>query len=386
MKLLVSLLLLVIAVTSYAQDARKDYIVSMKGKPYIEEIPTIRTGIIKEKLPATHGYLMSLNDAEVEEIKQNKRVKYIEEDLLISLESRQIQYPTFEWNLDRIDDRLWEDTNNSTYEYDYTGQGVDIYIIDSGIFKDDPEFEGRAVRGYGRTPTFGCSTHGHGVASVAGGRTHGVAKQVRLVDVHVFPCNQAAPISDIIKGVDYIIKTAKRSKRHSIANMSFGVETTRSFALEDATRQLFLARILPVIAAGNFGIDACNTSPAAVKEGLVVSGFMSGDNGWGFNNSPSCQNCGFNWGSCVDLYAPGLAGARWIDVNNQYRDGAFGGTSYAAPHGAGVAALYWEANPDATVQQVHDAIIENATPNALYNFPSSIQTPNLILYSLWDGS
>jgi len=370
------LTLLLVSVTCFAQE---EYIVSLK--PGTKLVPRKLAGKIKEKLPIINGYVVVMSDEDIVQLwaEDSVSLNYTERNKTVSL-SRTTQSPTYLWNLARIDERIW--SNDDIYQYDFTGAGVDIYVVDTGLFKQDPEFTGRVVKGYGQAPKIGCNTHGHSVAAVAGGETHGVAKDVILIDVHVYPCQSVASVSDVIKGLDWIHRTIQRSTRNSIVNMSLGTENTRSLALEQATQELYNDGALPVIAAGNWGVDACTTSPSHVTDALVVSGFMEGEIAWGFNSSPVCQNCGFNWGPCVDIYAPGYAGGRWIDSNGLFQDGGFAGTSFAAPHGSGTAALYWQAHPTATNQEVHDAIIANGTPDVLFGVQPN--TPNLVIYSLWD--
>ena len=197
------------------------------------------------------------------------------------------------FGLDRIDQR--DLPLNSTYDYDTDASVVDVYIIDTGIRSTHTEFGGRVSAvgftaiddGNGMTD---CHGHGTHVAGTVGGATYGVAKGVTLHAVRVLSCTGSGSTSGVIAGVDWV--TANHVKP-AVANMSLGGGA--STALDDAVRNSIAAGVVYAIAAGNSNTNACSSSPARVTQALTVGSSTSGDARSSFSN----------FGTCVDLFAPG---------------------------------------------------------------------------------
>ena len=255
------------------------------------------------------------------------------------------------WGLDRINQRFLPFDLDTTMPY--TGAGVTVYVIDSGVI-NVPEFDGRVRQGYGRHDV-NCSSHATGIAGIVGGSTYGVAKQVNIVSVKVY-CSGDVTIDtpekglSLLKGLAWVYRDAKRNSRTSVAVIP--LNGGRNLELDDAVRKLTTVNVVPVVSAGNgdqFGPkNACNYSPSAVLEALVVGGTRADDTALPYSN----------YGPCVDLYAPGEG--VWT-VWNTGELTWMSGTSYAAPHVAGVAAQYLELHPFASVAEVHQAVVNNAT-------------------------
>jgi subtilisin family serine protease len=267
------------------------------------------------------------------------------------------------WNLDRIDQS--DLPLNDTYTYSATGVGVNAYIVDTGIRTTHVEFGGRATLdftaiddGYGAT---GCHWHGTHVAGTIGGVTVGVAKNVLLHSVRVLDCNASGSWSAIIAGIDWV--TANRILP---AVMNVSISGGFSQAVNDAIDRATAAGITVVTAAGNYSADACGYSPASAVTSITVAG--SGDS--------DARVISSDFGACIDIIAPGdnIVSAwntsdTWLDVAT--------GTSMAAPHVAGAAALYLERNPSATPASVATALFTVASVGKIKGFSSD--TPNLLL-------
>lgn len=264
------------------------------------------------------------------------------------------------WNLDRIDQRYWP-VDGASYAPAATGRGVTVYVVDTGIQLDHPEFEGRAVKGFGKPNVDGCSGHGTHVAGTIGSKTYGVAKDVTLVSVRVYPCSGPTTAKTILDGLDWIAR--QRKKGPAVVNISI-VQT--SFSMDAEVQTLINKGYTVVVSAGNYSADACNYSPARLPDVITVGSIDEAD-----TYDPST-----NYGPCIDLFAPGM----WI-VSTWNDGGTFplSGTSTAAPHVAGVAALYLEDHPNASPAEVRNAIVSNATSSVIYNVPPN--TANLLLYS-----
>jgi subtilisin family serine protease len=331
---------------------------------------------------ALKGFSIRLSEEAAIALSQDPRIDYVEEDGKVSISATQFGAP---WGLDRIDQRNLP--LSSTYTYTNTGAGVNAYVIDGGIRITHQQFGGRAFKGTDTidddnnpsTPAandhpFGldgidCSGHGTHVAGTIGGTTYGVAKNVRLHSVRVFPCNGLGASSNIIAGIDWV---AANHIKPAVANMSFGGPPDT--ATDNAVRNLIARGVTCVVAAGNANSDAGNVSPAHVTEALTISATDASDFRAVFN---VFTGSAANYGSVVDLFAPGhdITSAWWL---SDTATNTISGTSMAAPHVAGVAALYLQTHQFATPNEVGGVIKHTATKNVV-NDPGP-GSPNRLLF------
>ena len=311
---------------------------------------------------ALNGFAAVMSDAKKTELSMDARVKEIEPD---EIEVEETVQTGATWGLDRTDQRSPDLDKN--YSYTSTGSGVTVYIIDTGILLNHTEFGSRATKGYDALTLNGnasdCNGHVTHVASTVGGTRYGIAKAVNLVSVRVLDCHGSGTMSGVIAGVNWV--TAHRAP-NAVVNMSLGGSVSR--ALDDAVAASIASGVTYVLAAGNNNGDACNISPARAPAAITVGATDISDRKATFSN----------FGSCLDIFAPGVAiSGAWIGSTTATN--TISGTSMAAPHVAGVAALFLSQHPGAAPQQVRDAIVGNATPNAVSN--AVALSPNLLLYS-----
>jgi subtilisin family serine protease len=345
-----------------------DSVVGEKGlysiAPYIaDDMALTYHGKLKHVYQhAINGFAAEMSEEDAERLSEDFRVKFVEEDAVMTADATQNNPP---WGLDRIDQR--NRPLSGTYTYNFTGSGVRVYVIDTGIRTTHTQFAGRASNVFDAFGGNGADCNGHGthVAGTVGGSTYGVAKSALLRGVRVLDCNGSGSTSGVISGVDWV---RINHINPAIANMSLGGGV--STALDTAVNNLSNSGVTIAVAAGNSNANACNFSPARAANAITVGSTTTTDGRSSFSN----------FGTCLDLFAPG-SGILSAWFSSDTATATLSGTSMASPHVAGVAALYKQANPSASSTTIRNAIVNNATTNVITNVGTG--SPNRLLYSLF---
>ena len=316
---------------------------------------------------ALRGAAMTItNPKRAEALARNPNVMLVEQDGYVSVDATQSNAT---WGLDRIDQASLP--LSGSYTYNTTASNVNVYIIDTGIRTTHSDFGGRAYHGYDAVDNdynaTDCNGHGTHVAGTVGGSTWGVAKGVKLYGVRVLDCNGSGTNSGVIAGIDWV---TQNHVAPAVANMSLGGGA--STALDNAVASSISSGVTYAVAAGNDNVNACNSSPARVSSALTVGSSTSSDARSSFSN----------YGSCLDLFAPGSSITSTWHTSNSATN-TISGTSMASPHVAGAAALYLAGNPGASPATVNQAIIGAASSGKLSSIGSG--SPNLLLYTLSGG-
>jgi len=298
-------------------------------------------------------------------------VAFIEQVQTVSLIAEQTGAT---WGLDRVDqpDRPLD----TKYKYNHTGTGVQAFIIDTGIRADHIEFGTRVdtFNGFSAFDDNPNDCHGHGthVAGTVGGTIYGVAKEVTLIPVRVLDCGGSGSTAGVIAGVDHVARYKTNNSSHAVvANMSLG--GSASSAMDNAVKGAVDKGVVVVVAAGNSNLNACNYSPAREPSAITVGATTSSDARASYSN----------FGTCLDLFAPGST-IRSAYIRTTTDVVEMSGTSMASPHVAGVAALVLQSTPSAKPAAVRNFIVDNATPGKVTS--AGTGSPNLLLYSLATGT
>ena len=313
---------------------------------------------------ALNGFTADLTASQVAALAQDPSVTRIEPDRVVGIDAT--QNPAT-WGLDRIDQRTLP--LNSTYTYTVTGTGVKAYIIDTGILGTHSDFGGRVLSGYTAISdgngTTDCNGHGTHVAGTVGGTTYGVAKGVSLVPVRVLSCAGSGTNTGVIAGIDWV--TADHAAgTPAVANMSLGGSSSAS--LNAAVARSVADGITYTVAAGNSNTDACTSSPASEPTAITV----------GATGSTDARASYSNFGTCLDIFAPGSSiTSDWYTSTTA--TATISGTSMAAPHVAGVAALLLSADATATPATIASRLLATATPSVVTDPQAG--SPNLLLAS-----
>jgi subtilisin family serine protease len=335
-----------------------DYIVVLREGVDPENLVRVK-GVKAKHLyrSVVNGFAVSLNADQLEAIRADPNVEYVEEDQQIDMDATQSGAT---WGIDRIDQV--NRPLSGTYTYNTTASGVYAYIIDTGIYASHSQFGGRASNVYDALGGNGTDCNGHGthVAGTVGSSTYGVAKGVQLRGLRTLNCSGSGATSGIISAIDWV---RVNRVNPAVANLSLG--GGYSSTLNTAINNLANSGVFVAVAAGNENQNACNVSPASAASATTVAATTSTDAKASYSN----------YGSCVDVYAPGSSiTSTWLNGGTN----TISGTSMASPHVAGVGALYKATFGNAATSTIDSWIKTNAVANLVTG--NITGTPNRLLF------
>ncbi|MCX5204100.1 S8 family peptidase [Streptomyces sp. NBC_00237] len=312
---------------------------------------------------ALNGYALKASSAQARRLAADPKVASVTQDTTVSLKHTQKNPPS--WGLDRIDqDDLPLDRSYTWPES--AGAGVHVYVIDSGLRTTHQDFGGRASSGWDfvENDPVAQDANGHGthVAGTAVGETYGVAKKAEVVGVRVLDGEGGGTTASVIAGIDWV---AKNARKPAVANMSLG--GVANAQLDAAVRNAIASGVTFVLAAGNDSLPASLFSPGRVKEGLTV----------GASDIKDRQAPFSNWGTRLDLYAPGVDITSALSADDTAK-GVSSGTSMAAPHVTGAAALYLADHAWASPAEVGKALTGRAVTGKVKG--AGLGSPNRLLH------
>jgi aqualysin 1 len=288
---------------------------------------------------ALKGYAATIPNDRVAAVRGDDRVAYVEPDGSVSATAQVLP-----WGIDRID----ADASPTALAGNGSGAvtNVNAYVIDTGIDASHPDLNVVRSVNYAGGRNTDCNGHGTHVAGTIAARDNGidvvgVVPGAPLTAVKVLGCSGSGSTSGVIAGIDWVTANAVKP---AVANMSLGGGASQ--ALDDAVRNSAASRVVYSIAAGNDGVDACTQSPAraGASDGIVTTAAT---------DSSNSEASWSNYGSCVDLWAPGVS---ILSTRKGGGTTTMSGTSMASPHVGGSAALYLSGHTDATPASVESAL------------------------------
>ncbi|MDG4775180.1 S8 family peptidase [Solwaraspora sp. WMMD792] len=331
---------------------------------------------------ALTGFAATMSESAARRLAARPDVAYVEQDGVVRAQATQVNPPS--WGLDRIDQRNLP--LDSSYTYPTTASRVRAYVIDTGVRVTHTTFGGRASWGTNTTGDGNdtdCNGHGTHVAGTIGGSQYGVAKGVSLIAVKVLTCTGSGSFAGVAAGVDWVTGHHATGVP-AVATMSLGGAGPNA-TVENAVRNSIADGVVYAIASGSSDADACDFTPARVAEAITVNASTRTDARASFSN----------WGACTDIFAPG-EGITSAWNTSDTATNTISGTSTAAPHVAGTAALILAASPHMTPAQVATTMFDDSTPNKITNpgtgspnrllfVAQDFPLPSAVLYRFWNG-
>ncbi|WP_051287339.1 S8 family peptidase [Paenibacillus taiwanensis] len=340
-----------------AQEEKRQYFISFKSQINTALIYSLG-GKIVESYPDLTMILAELSAANAAKLKGDPQIEFVEQDRAIHVLPEQgttveremshlsqfNQGQVIQWGAQKV-------KAIEAQQEGYMGKGIKIGIIDSGI---DYTHEDLSIAG-GVNIIDGSANfmddYGHGteIAGIIGALPNhigvlGIAPDARIYGIKVLDAKGDGHISHVVKGITWSI-----DHHMDIVNLSFQTKEN-SKALKKVIKKAYQKGLLLIGAAGNNGFNEGNTVeyPAAYKEVIAVGAINSRDERTFYSGR----------GKELDVMAPG-ASIYSTTLHHQYTMTL--GTSMAAAHVSGVAALIMEAKPHLNNREIRSIVMHTAS-------------------------
>ncbi|KAI8868165.1 cuticle-degrading serine protease [Ramicandelaber brevisporus] len=332
--------------------------------------PAITSQVHHSYSSVFQGYAGTFHPDMLDKLRAMADVAYIEPDQMARAGALQTDAP---WNLERINSRA-RPSSPYTFNYDpNAGQGVDVYVLDTGIYTQHQDFEGRATWGANFVDSVNSDQNSHGshCAGTVGSKTWGVAKKANLIAVKVLNAQGSGAWSGMISGLDWVVKRHKANVgragfKGSVVSMS--IYGARSTAMNDAAAATVNAGVPIAVCGGNDNANSCDYSPASAEGTMTVGATDVNDNFASFSN----------WGTCTDILAGGV-NVPSVSTTCATCWKTMSGTSMATPAIAGIfATLLSQSNVLLTPAQLIQKVKADSTKNAISGLSNG--TPNQVAY------
>jgi subtilisin family serine protease len=354
----------------------RDEISKKEIRQVVQELTSRNRRVLRLYSNILNGFAIRLTEQQAQELSQDERVEYVEEDAKMSVNQVALtpcgtaakdghipKCVSQQASPDYLD-RLNQNTSSldGVYTQSGTGKNINVYVMDTGVLTTHTDFQGRATSVYDATKlndgnsSKDCNGHGTFVAGLIGGSVYGIAKEANIRSVRVLDCTGAGSTSNIIAAIDWITANAPRP---SVVNMSFG--GAKDTSLQNAVQNAIKLNYVFVVAAGNDNVDVSGVSPASVAPAYTVGSRDTEENRAAFSN----------YGGSVDYYLPGVN--IYSVFNTSTTSQAIGsGTSFSAPIVAGMFAvqLEWDSDPKKAASAVAN-LLKSAKLDKAPNNPSS---------------
>lgn len=357
------------------------YLVSLRSNESLDAFRHFEIGYpLKDKVESMISHTFSIGklagfsgnftDAMVARLKKCPLIASITPDVVFRTMDVQENAPRHLVRLSQTETISGTD-NDYIFSGESQGQGVNVYVIDSGIQLNHPEFEGRTTFGIDFTREGSGDTNGHGthVAGIIGSKTYGVAKNVGIVEIKALDISGAGSLSTIISALEFAVNHRLRNSVEGVVNLSLGA--IKNNVLNQAIEAAIETGLVVVVAAGNSNIDACLTSPASANDAITVGAIDDYD-----DHIASFSN----WGGCVDVFASGVHVVS-VNAHSSSFPQVLTGTSMSAPVVAGLAAnLLSDGVPP---QDIKQAIVEMSSKSQIpkRSILFKGRSPNRIVYN-----
>ncbi|KXN71741.1 subtilisin-like protein [Conidiobolus coronatus NRRL 28638] len=352
-------------IISFNNNARRSFEENLNAVEALFAQGNGRNQVLHKFDSVLNGVSARLDKYTLEKVKALPNVDYIEEDSIVRTFATQNKAP---WGLARVSQRSKLGYAPYTYNYDEkAGEGVNIYVLDTGVSIGHKDFEGRITWG---TTTASQSQgnddyRGHGThcAGSAAGATYGVAKKANIVAVKVLRDDGTGYVSETVAGINWVVKNKSGVKGNVISlSLGGGFSESQNKAVNDAVDK----GVITIVAAGNNNTDACNSSPSSALKAITVGSVDISDT----------KAASSNYGPCVDIHGPGV-NIKSACIGSKTNACYMSGTSMATPHIAGLAATLL--SQGISVRELEAKLKSLATSDVIQGLPAD--TVNLLGYN-----